>query len=95
MPNTNSAGQTVHEQVVISEHPHQGVLDGLPGRTDREQRRPLRLPRVPDRIPPSESLPIPPISVRGKISGHENPRRKLSDFDLRGGTDTVFSLEIF
>jgi integrase len=54
----NSRGQTVDEQIVVAQHLHQRVLDELAGAPGREQRRPVRLPGIPDRVTAGSSLRI-------------------------------------
>jgi hypothetical protein len=84
MPLSHRLGQPIDEQVVIAQHPDQWVLDKLPRRPGREQRRALRLPRPDDRVTTSDRLLVTAVSVSEKISGHKNRESKLWGAEVRG-----------
>ena len=50
MPLPNHRAETIHEQVVLAQHLHIGVLDQLAGATAREKGRTLCFPGVPDGV---------------------------------------------
>jgi len=50
---------------MLAQQLQQGVLDELPGRAGREERRALYPPSVADGIPPLECLEVEPFGVCG------------------------------
>ena len=80
----NSRSQTVDEQIVVAQHLHPRVLDELAGAPGREQRRPVRLQGIPDRITAGNSLRIAVLGVSNNIDAHKITEPKLSSAQMAG-----------
>jgi hypothetical protein len=73
----NRRRQPVDEQIVVAEHLHVRVLNQLPGRTGRQQRRTLGFPGVSDRVTAGNSLHIAPLGLRKKSALTKSTERNF------------------